>query len=139
MNKLVRILCAVLVAVTLCATLASCGGPSKNREKAVEALKAADYIVTDDTKGAPALFKLQEIDLDAHVTATKFTKDDEGNAVTEHVSIYYFADAENAKKAMEKIADDEKDQKQDNDRWISATRSGSVVYYGTKQAIKDAK
>ena len=40
MKKFVRILCLALVAVMLCATLASCGGPAKNPDDAVAALKA---------------------------------------------------------------------------------------------------
>ena len=39
MKKFVRILCLTLVAVMLCAVLASCGGPAKNPDDAVAALK----------------------------------------------------------------------------------------------------
>ncbi len=139
MKKFVRILCFALVTLMLCATLASCGAPAKDPADAEAALEEAGYTVVNDSKALPALYKVAGYDLDNVVSGTKISKDDEGNTVTEHVTIYYFADKDNAEKAMEKIADDEKEEKGENENWVSATRSGSMVYFGTKQGVKDAK
>ncbi len=139
MKNAIRILCLALVALMLVPALVACA-PAKDPAKAEAALKEAGYTTTNDTKLAPAAYKLAELNLDAKVTGTKITKDDEGNTVIEHVSIYYFADSENAKKAMEKVEKDaDEEKKEEESNWVSATRSGKIVYYGTKQAIKDAK
>ena len=125
MKKFVRILALALVAVMLCATLASCGGPNKDPDKALAALKEEGYTA---------------VKVGDYVSGTKLVKDDDGKDKVEHVTIYYYDSKEDATAAMEKIqklADEEKDDK-DTD-WVGATQSGSMIYFGTKAAIKAAK
>ena len=142
MKKFVRILTLMLAALMLLLTLASCA-PAKDADKAVEALKKDGYLADQDTRILPAIFKLAGYSLSSVVTATKTETDKDGNKTVEFVCIYYFADKDNAEKALaevEKYADEDKeseDTKEDN--WVAPKRSGSMVYYGTKAAIKAAK
>lgn len=141
MKKLVRILALTLVAVMLCATLASCGAPAKDPADAKAALEEAEYTVVKDDTVLPAVFKLAGYELTSVVSGTKTSKDDEGNTVVDHVTVYYFADKENAEKALAKVKEYASEDKDDADdsTWVEATQSGSMVYYGTKAAIKAAK
>ncbi|MBQ3064591.1 MAG: hypothetical protein IJC99_07340 [Clostridia bacterium] len=135
MKKFVRILTLALALLMLLATLAACA-PAKDPDKAVEALEKAEYLVNKDTRIQPALFKVAGYDLTAVVSGTKLSD-------KEAVAIYYFADAENAKKALEEVkkyADEAKDDEEvDEKNWIAPTRSGKIIYFGTKGAIKAAR
>lgn len=138
MKKFVRILALTLAAVLLCGMLASCA-PAKDPEKAEKALKDEEYTVLTDDTVIPGLYKLAGYDLDKVVTGTKVVKDDEGKDKIEHVTIYYFADKDNAEKAMDEIKKDSEDDKKEDTDWVEPTRSGKIVYYGTKAAIKAAR
>lgn len=158
MKKLARILSLVLVAVMLCATLASCGGPAKDPKEAADALKENGYTLLVDT--------------DVSVIAKKDS---------EYIAITYCSDEEAATKAYEEAeaaiekADEElkkaedvlKEQQEKYDAMedgilkdaakiaLDAAKeavelaknatnykigqSGNVVWMGTSQAIKDAK
>lgn len=158
MKKFARILCLTLVAVMLCAALASCGAPAKDPADAVAALKEAGYTVTVDT--------------DALVSAVK-----DG----EHITIHYYDDADKAaekyedlkeakekaeealKEAEDKLAEKQKEVEDMEDglaknaaeaivdqlqKAVDAAKeeadvvvgkSGSMAWVGTKQAVKDAK
>ena len=140
MKKFVKILSLSLVAVMLLAMLASCA-PASDPGKAVEALKAEGYTALRDNNVIPAAFKLAGYSLDVVVTGTKTIKDKDGKKTVESVTIFYFANKEDAEKAFDKVKDKEKDSKEDSEEsnWVSATKSGKMVYFGTKQAIKDAR
>ena len=140
MKKFIRILALSLVAVMLCASLASCGAPAKDAAKAEKALEDEGYTVVKDDKLTPVAFKALGYDLDCVVSGTKIVEDKDGNKSVEHVSIYYVADKENAEKALEKVKEYASDDKEDDDSdWVDATRSGSMVYYGTKAGVKAAR
>ena len=140
MKKFVKIFALALVAVMLLATLASCA-PASDADKAVEALKAEGYTTFRDNTVFPTAFKLAGYSLNVVVTGTKTIKDKDGKDTVETVTIFYFADKDNAEKAYEKVKDEEKDSKKEagESKWVSATKSGKMVYFGTKQAIKDAR
>ena len=139
MKTFVRILSLTLVAVMLCATLASCA-PASDPAKAEAALKEAEYIVVNDSTITPAVFKLGGYDLTNVVTATKTTEDKDGKTVVELVVIYYFADKDNAEKAFSKVEEAAKEKaEQTKETWVAPTLSGSMVYFGTKNAVKAAK
>lgn len=124
MKKFVRILALTLVAVMLCASLASCGAPNKDPEKALAALKEEGY----------AAVKVGD-----YVSGTKVVEED-GEKKIEHVTIYYYDSKDDATAAMEKIQKLADEEKGDNDSdWVSATQSGNMIYFGTKAAIKAAK
>ena len=78
MKKFVRILALTLTALILTVSLASCFGPAKDPEKAVEALKGDGYTATLDTRVQPALFMIAGFKLDAVVSASKIDTDKDG-------------------------------------------------------------
>ena len=143
MKKFVRILALCLAALMLTVSLVACGAPAKDPDKAIEALEKDGYKAVKDDKLLPGIFKIAGYSLDAVVSASKVETDKDGNKSIEHVTIYYFADKENAKKAMaevEKYASDDKEAEETEDsNWIAPKQSGSIVYYGTKAAVKAAK
>lgn len=132
MKTFAKILCLSLVAVMLCATLASCA-PASDPDKAISALKDAGYIAGKDTTAIPvALAVLGVKGIDTVISGTKSG---------EHVTVIYFTDSDSAKSAEEKVTkyvdDEEKDKKDDSD-WVFK-RSGKKIYWGTKNAVKDAR
>ena len=144
MKKFVRILALCLAALMLTVSLVACTAPAKNPDKAVEALEKNGYSAKKFDSGLSlAAFKALGYDLTAIVSASNLTTDDADNPIIEHVTIYYFADKENAKKAMaevEKYANDDKEAEETEDsNWIAPKQSGSIIYYGTKAAVKAAK
>ncbi len=148
MKKFVKILSLSLVAVMLLAMLASCA-PASDPDKADQALDEKGYIVVKDTKVIPAIYKALGYDLDAVVTGAKTATDKDSNKTIEYITIYYFANKEDAEKAYEKVKSDEKEDKKKNQEknadakeastWVSATKSGKMIYFGTKQGVKDAR
>ena len=157
MKKFARILSLVLVAVMLCATLASCGGPAKDPDDAVAALKDNGY------------------------TAVKTGNTVVGEKDGETITITYYDDEDAATKAydeakqqMEKVEEEiaklEDELKEQQDKYddmedgvlkdaakialdaakeavelakkakdYKIGKSGTMVWLGTSQAIKDAK
>ena len=105
MKKFVKILSLSLVAVMLLAMLASCA-PASDPGKAVEALKAEGYTALRDNNVIPAAFKLAGYSLDVVVTGTKTIKDKDGKKTVESVTIFYFANKEDAEKAYDKVKDE---------------------------------
>ncbi|MBQ2758002.1 MAG: hypothetical protein IJF31_05890 [Clostridia bacterium] len=139
MKMFARALSLALVALMLCTALVACA-PAKDPADAEAALKEAEYVVLNDDKVTPAVFKLAGYDLKNVVTGTKVSEDKDGNKVTDIVVIYYFADKDNAEKALEKVKENAKEKKEETkEDWVEPTRSGSMVYFGTKAAIKAAK
>ena len=123
MKKFIRVLALTLVAVMLCASLASCGAPNKDPEKALASLKEEGYAA---------------VKVDDYVSGTKIVEED-GEKKVEHVTIYYYASKDDATAAMEKIQKLSNEKKGENSDWVGATQSGSMIYFGTKAAIKAAK
>ena len=131
-----KILSLVLVCVLMLGcvfTLASCGGPNADPEKAKAALEDAEYKVTY-LEGD--LLAMAPIDgLEAAINAIK-DKD--------LVSIYYFEDKaaaadyyEELEKEYEELKEEAKEADEEFDYAIG--KSGKMVWAGTKDAIKAAK
>ena len=137
MKKFTRILCLALVAVMLCATLASCGGPASNPDDAVAALKENGYTAAKDNLIVPAALTLAGVkDIDTVISGTKVEED-----VFETITVIYFIDSDAAEAAFEKVekyASEKKDDKAEESNWV-VEQSGAMIYFGTKQAVKDAK
>ena len=126
MKKFVQFISLALVAVMCVALLASCA-PASDPDKAVAALKDAGYTALK----LPALGSATAI-----VTGTNL----DDNKKTQVVYIRYYASAEDAKTAYESLKDEsDKDKKNaDESDWVFA-KSGKMVYWGTKDAIKAAR
>lgn len=141
MKHFVRILSLTLVLSLLSVTLLACGKPAKDPADAKAALEEAGYVVAKDDRILPATFTALGYSLTSVVTGSKIGKDDAGNTVVDHVSIYYFKDKDAATKALDKIKENEAADKGNSDEsnWVAPTQSGSMVYYGTKAAVKAAK
>ena len=137
MKNTLRILAVAMVAVMLCLTLASCGGPNPDPDKALESLK--DNGVTfagKDTLIIPTALKIAGVDGISSVVSGTGKIDDK----YAHVTIIYFEEAEDAKNAFEKVeeyANKNKGEAEDSD-WVFK-KSGKMIYYGTKDAINAAK
>lgn len=141
MKHVARILTLTLAVILLCGTLTACGAPAKDPEDAKAALKENGYTILESDTALPIAFKALGYDLTTVISATKTATDDKGDTVLEHVTVFYFADKDNATKAMEKVKKEAEDDKKDQDesRWIEPTQSGAMIYYGTKAAVKAAK
>ena len=88
-------MCLALVAVMMCATLASCGGPAKDPADALAALKENGYVAAEDTVIIPATLKLIGVNGVKSVVSGSATIEDKFQTVT----IFYFEDADTAKGA----------------------------------------
>ncbi len=133
MKKLTKIL-TLLLLVVLCLTMLVACAPNSDPDKAQASLKEAGYTVVRSDKLA-ALFL---DDLDCLITGTKSVETEDGETKIEHVSIYYFHNAEAAKKAWESIQDESEDEKDDESDWVCKI-SGKMIYYGTKAAVSAAR
>lgn len=135
MKKTLRLVAFALVLVTLVAAFASCGGPAKDPDDALAALKENDYAaVKSDTLVTAALTLAGVKNVDSVVSGSA-TIDDKFETVT----ILYFADKDAANEAWEnaqKYANDKKDDKAED--WV-CKKSGAMIYFGTPNAVKAAK
>lgn len=139
MKVFAKILSLALVAVLLCATLVSCA-PAKNADDALKALKDNGYTaVKSDLLGAAGLAAAGIKGVDSVVSGTKTEKKDDQTTV-ETVTIIYFTDADAAKTAEEKVSGQSEEGKKENkdSDWVFA-RSGKMIYFGTKAAVKAAR
>lgn len=132
MKKFAQFISLALVAVMCVALLASCA-PASDPDKAVAALKDAGYVAGKDTGLSAVISALTGNKLSAVVSGTK---------TDETVYILYYETADDAKSAYESSAlkkyfDGKKENKEETD-YVYA-KSGKMVYFGTKTAIKDAR
>lgn len=131
MKKFAQLISLALVAVMCVALLASCA-PASDPAKAEKALKDAGYTV--DATAITLLVKAATGSVKTVVSATKTDNDKN----VQHVTIVYFDSAEDAKTAYEKLQSVSDKEKKDESDWVFA-KSGTMVYWGTKTAVKDAR
>lgn len=126
MKKTIKIVAVAMVAVMLMLALVSCGAkPNSDPEKAKEALKDNGYIVANISAFGIA-------DCKENISATKIDGESK-----EAVTIFYFENSDAADAAydqIKKLADEDKDSSED----VVFGQSGSMIYFGTKAAIKAA-
>lgn len=137
MKKTIRLIAVAMVAVMLCLSLASCGGPSADPDKALESLK--DNGITwagQDKVLIPLALKALGVDGIESVVSGTDKKDDS----YAHITIVYFEEKEDANDAWEKVEEYANKQKDDKagDNWV-CKKSGKMIYWGTKDAVKAAK
>ena len=130
MKKTIKILALALVAVLAVAMLVACG-PASNPDKAEKALEGNGYAVAKVTSALildPQAIAagLEKGDIVATITAS--------NKDGEMISITYFKSSSVASKYWK----EHKDEVPDDDK-VVVKKSGKMIYFGTKQAIKDAK
>lgn len=133
MKKFGKII-ALSIAVIMCVALLVACGPSSNPDKARKALEDDGYIVM---KINPDSIGVDEDslpkDLECIISGTK-VKDEE------LVVICYFKTAKAASDAWEEIqkeAEEQQGNEEDSD-WV-CEKSGKMIYYGTKDAVKAAR
>ena len=140
MKKITKLLTLSLVLLLLLGTLASCGAtPNADPAAAKKALEDNGYTATlvQDSlldKAALAVFTLAGIeDIEAVVSGT--------NKDGEHVTVFYFEEAEDAAEEwddVQKYMNDEKADEEKETEWV-IEKSGKMIFFGTKNAIKAAK
>ena len=136
MKKFAKVMAVALVAVMVLAVLVACG-PASDPDKAVKALKDNGYASAVKVSASGYSYK----GLTAVVTASKgLVGALLGNDDFQTITIYYFEDTASANDAWEKIkSDSDKDKEKNKDSDWVCKKSGKVIYYGTKQAVKDAR
>ncbi len=132
MKKVVKVLAVALVCVLALAMLVACA-PSSDPDKAVKALKENGFTATT-TAGSG--------DVECTVVGTKV---DLSAKTFDGITIIYYKDASAAKKDWDENKDDLEELKQslikegvDKDD-VVIERSGKMIYYGSKEAIKAAR
>ncbi len=138
MKKFAKIAALALVVVMSLAMLVACA-PNSNPDKALEALKKNGYTAAKDANVVPAALTLVGVKgVDTVISGTKSSGEGD-DAKVDHVTVIYFASADQAKAAWDKVksyAEKEEDSK-DSDWTI--TQSGKMIYYGTKAGIAAAR
>ena len=139
MKNVLRLTTLALVLVMMLSCLASCfGGPNADPDDALAALKenGVTWAAKDNTV-LPGVYKLLGVDNVECVVSGTGKIDGE----YAHVTIIYFEEKDDANDAWEKIQKESEDDKKEADEdseWV-CKKSGKMIYYGTKEAIKAAK
>ena len=118
---------AILVAM-VCVMIVSCA-PASKPEDAKAALEDAGYTVILNDGGLIGSALLPE---GAEATLVAVKGDDE------YISITYYKDKDALNDAWDKIEDDVKEIKEEYED-VVCKKSGNMIYFGTKQAVKDAR
>lgn len=139
MKKAIKLIALSLVLVMAVLALASCAAPNADPAKAKEALEKNDYKVQklDGKLSTAAVSLIIGEDVECMITAQKVDKEAES---IELLTILYFEDADNANDAWEKAqeyAGDQKDKDVDESDW-TVGKSGKMIWFGTKNAVKAA-
>lgn len=135
MKKALRLVALSLVLVTLVAAFASCGGPAKDPDDALAALKENEFAAAEDKLIIPNALKLLGVDGIKSVVSGTATIDEK----LEHVTVIYFENKDDANDAWEKVEEyATKNDKKDDSDWV-IKKSGAMIYYGTSAGIKAAK
>ncbi len=138
MKKFAKIAALALVVVMSLAMLVACA-PNSNPDKALEALKKNGYTAAKDANVVPAALTLVGVKgVDTVISGTKSSGEGD-DAKVDHVTVIYFASADQAKAAWDKVKSyAEKDEDSKDSDW-TITQSGKMIYYGTKAGIAAAR
>ena len=136
MKKALKITALCLVLVMLAATLASCGGPNADPDKAEKALKENGYTVlhgdADDIGIEVKGIKNVLFGMDANIDFGNLSE-----SKVNGITIIYFEDKAAANDAWEDVKDYA--EKDDEYKDVVVKKSGAMIYFGTPDAIKAAK
>ncbi len=128
-KNILKITALALLTVMICAMLVACGGPNADPDKAKEALEDAGYTVILNDGGLIGDHLLPD---GAEATLTAMKGDDE------YISIIYYEDKDALNDAWEDVKKDAEELKDEYED-IVLKKSGKMIYFGTKQAVKDAQ
>ena len=139
MKKSIKLIALSLVLVMAVLALASCAAPNADPDKAEDALEKNDYAVQKYEGKISTGFISLAIgeDVECAITAEKYDKEAEK---MEFLCVLYFEDADAANDAWEKAQDYAEDQKDDDvedSDWV-VDKSGKMIWFGTKNAVKAA-
>jgi len=141
MKKAIKLIALSLVLVMAVLALASCAAPNADPAKAKETLEKNGYSVQklDGKISTTAISTIVGEDVDCVITAEKIDKEAES---LEILCVLYFEDAEDANDAWEKAkeyADSIKEKSEDaaESDWV-VDKSGKMIWFGTKNAVKAA-
>lgn len=138
MKKFAKIAALALVVVMSLAMLVACA-PNSNPDKAIEALKKNGYTAAKDANVVPAALTLVGVKgVDTVISGTKSSGEGD-NAKVDHVTVIYFASADQAKTAWDKVKSYAEKDKDSKDSDWTITQSGKMIYYGTKAGIAAAR
>ena len=102
MKKFAKIAALALVVVMSLAMLVACA-PNSNPDKALEALKKNGYTAAKDANVVPAALTLVGVKgVDTVISGTKSSGEGD-DAKVDHVTVIYFASADQAKAAWDKV------------------------------------
>ncbi len=137
MKNVLRMIALSLVLVMSVMILASCGAPNSDPDKAKAALEENGYeaVKLEKIAAAAALIATGATDVECMVTGMGKIDDK-----YEAVAIIYFEDADAADAAWDKIqdyAEEAKEEVDDDSGWV-CDKSGAMIYFGTKNAVKAA-
>ena len=139
MKRTIRILSLALCLALFALALVACG-PKSDPEKAKKALEKNGYTIDSavDYLAGLATAITGNKTIDTTLTAHKDVEDKDGNTKTQFITIVYYKTAADAKADWENAKKDAEDDKQGEDSdWVVA-RSGRMIYWGTKAAVKAA-
>ena len=138
MKKFAKIAALALVVVMSLAMLVACA-PNSNPDKAIEALKKNGYTAAKDANVIPAALTLVGVKgVDTIISGTKSSGEGD-DAKVDHVTVIYFASADQAKTAWDKVKSYAEKDKDSKDSDWTITQSGKMIYYGTKAGIAAAR
>lgn len=138
MKKFAKIAALALVVVMSLAMLVACA-PNSNPDKAIEALKKNGYTAAKDANVVPAALTLVGVKgVDTVISGTKSSGEGD-DAKVDHVTVIYFASADQAKTAWDKVKSYAENDKDSKDSDWTITQSGKMIYYGTKAGIAAAR
>ena len=150
MKKWLKIIALSLALIMSVMALAACGNdkdddekketavPNSDPAKAEEALEDADYeVYTMDSADELAFLEGTFGEgIEAYISATKVGEDEE---LEDAIVIIYYEDEDAAADAYDTVEEFMEMELDDVDLTITMDTDGNMIWYGTKQAIKDAK
>ena len=146
MKKFAKVMAVALVAVMALAVLVACG-PASDPEKAAKALKDNGYTVaavigSDSTEGKLAQASLDVVAKAMGLKAGDLVASVNGTKGEDGIMIYYFKSAKVARDYWNDHKEDiekQKDEAKKDGKDLVIKISGSMIYQGTSQAVKDAR
>ena len=134
MKKTIKVIALVMVALTFMITLASCGEgysldvvPKSTPDEAKATLEENGYVVVV----LPIILNGYQ-GMKKSITATK------SNAEGEILVVYYFEDSASADAAYGDFKKKAANAQKEGDNKIHCGKSGSMLFYGTENAIRAA-